>query len=167
MRQPVRLLVFSALAFSAFAFAVRCQDHRKPSSKILQAKSVYFDDKMGDAAVSNYALQELKKWGRFQIVKSPADADLVLMLSADPRKGGFIVFSGGQTGTLDKNGKIEEDPVPSFDKQAPTRYAYLTVFDAKTGENLWSAEHQWGGVLTGVHSAGARLVKKLRKEVEK
>ena len=63
--------------------------------------------------------------------------------------------------------RSKNDDVPTFNKAAPVRYAYLTVYDAKSGENLWSAEHQWGGALTGFHSAGARLVNKLRKEIEK
>ena len=145
------------------------QTKKVPDAKarILSAKSVYFEDQIGDAAVRDEALQQLKKWGRFQIVKDRKEADLIFLLSADPRKGGYVVFSGGQTGTVGKNGQLDEDEVPTYNKAAPVRFAYLTVYDAKTGMNLWSAEHQWGGALTGFHSAGARLANKLRKEVQK
>jgi hypothetical protein len=112
-------------------------------------------------------VQQLKKWERFQFVTDLKEADLIFLLSADPRKGGYVLFSGGQTGTIGANGQIEEDSVPTFNKAAPVRYAYLTVYDAKTKQNLWSAEHKWGGALTGFHSAGARLVNKLRKDMEK
>jgi hypothetical protein len=70
-------------------------------------------------------------------------------------------MSGGQTGSIDNSGQITEDRVPNFNKQSPTRYVYLTVIDPKTGANLWSDAHLWGGLLTGFNSAGARLVKEL------
>jgi len=43
----------------------------------------------------------------------------------------------------------------------------LSVIDAKDGSLAWSDSHVWGGVLTGTNSAGARLVKKLEKQVGK
>jgi hypothetical protein len=73
-------------------------------------------------------------------------------------------MSGGQTGTVDVHGKIDVDPIPNYNKQAPVRYAYLTVIDPKTGENLWSDSHRWGGLLTGINSVGARLVKELEEQ---
>ncbi len=76
-------------------------------------------------------------------------------------------MSGGQTGTIDKNGNIDEDRVPNYNKQAPVRYAYLTVIDPKTGENLWSDSRRWGGLLTGFNSAGERLVRELEKQTKK
>jgi hypothetical protein len=44
---------------------------------------------------------------------------------------------------------------------------YLTVIDPKTGENLWSDSHQWGGLLTGFNTTGERLVKKLENQTKK
>src|SRR4029077_11386493 len=99
----------------------------------------------------------LKKWGRFQIVQDRKQADLTIVLSADPYKGGKIIVSGRQTGTIN-NGNIHEDTVPNYNKQAPLRYVYLTVIDSKNGEKLWTDSHQWGGLLTGFNSAGERLV---------
>ena len=118
-------------------------------------------------AVSNEALGQLKKWGRFRIVRERKQADLILLLSADAYKGGYIIMSGGQTGTVDNDGRIDRDPIPNYNKQAPIRYAYLTVIDPKTGENLWSESHRWGGLLTGFNSVGARLVKELEKQTKK
>ena len=167
MRKAAHLLLIATLVLPVRASTGQNAQPSKVSPRILSAKSVYFDDQMGDAAVSREAFAQLKKWGRFKIAKDPKEADLVFLLSADPRKGGYVVFSGGQTGTVDKKGDIQEDPVPTFNKQSPIRYAYLTVYDAKSGDELWRAEHQWGGALTGFHSAGARLIKKLQRQVEK
>jgi hypothetical protein len=75
-------------------------------------------------------------------------------------------MSGGQTGSIDSEGHIEEDRMPDYNKQSPTRDAYLTVIDAKTGESLWSRSHLWGGALTGFNSVGARLVKTLESQTK-
>jgi hypothetical protein len=156
-------LLFACTSSSA---AQKAQKSGLPQ-KVLSAKSVYFEDKTLSPGTGREALVELAKWGRFKIVNNPKEADLILLLSSDPYKAGGVVFSGGQTGAIDKNGNIQEDPVPTFNKQAPVRYAYLTVIDPATGRALWSDEHQWGGLLTGSDSAGARLIKKFKKQIEK
>jgi hypothetical protein len=145
---------------------VGAQSQPWPHAQIRVAKTVYLDNQSGSDAVGRETLAQLKKWGKFQIVGDRAQADLTLILSADPPKGGNIIFSGGQTGTV-QDGRVEEDQVPTYNKQAPVRYLYLTVVDSKNGEKLWSDSHKWGGLLTGFNSAGARLVKKLEKEVKK
>jgi hypothetical protein len=137
------------------------------SPQLLSAKSVYFDDRTGSPAVAKRAVERLKKWGRYQVVNDPKQADLILLFSADPYKGGYIIISGGQTATIDRKGEIQEDAVPTFNKAAPVRDAYLTVIDPATGDSLWSDSHVWGGLLTGHNSAGERLVNKLKKQVEK
>jgi hypothetical protein len=101
---------------------------------IASAKTVYFEDKSGVDAVAKKALGELYNWRRFQIVDDPKQADLLIALSADPYRGGNLVFAGGQTGTIDSQGHVEEDPVPNFNKLSPTRYAFLTVIDGRTGQ---------------------------------
>jgi hypothetical protein len=40
------------------------------------------------------------------------------------------------------------------------------VIDPKTGNNLWSDSHIWGGLLTGTNSAGERLIKELQKQMK-
>jgi hypothetical protein len=140
---------------------------QKISSKILTAKTAFFEDSSGVPAVGKAALDELKKWGRFQILADKTQADLILVLSASPPKGGHIIYSGGQTGTIEKSGAIDEDPIPNYHKSPPVRAAYLTVFDAKTNESLWTDSHRWGGLLTGSNSAGARLISQLKKEMKR
>lgn len=147
--------------------AVRSQKQLAKSPKILAAKTVYFDNQTGADAVGTAALARLKKWARFQMVNDKKLADLIFLLSADPYNGGYIIFSGGQTGTVNSSGQLQEDRVPNYNRQAPVRHAYLTVIDAKSGQNLWSDSHVWGGLLTGGNSAGERLVEKLQKQVEK
>src|SRR5580704_9791668 len=70
----------------------------------------------------------------------------------------------------DRHGRFrtrQRDRVPNYTRQSSVRDAHLTVIDPKTGQNLWTDSHVWGGLLTGANSVGERLVKKLEKQVEK
>jgi hypothetical protein len=166
MRNSFLPTIVLSLAYLLAPFAAPCQKQLAKSSKILSSKTVCFDDQTGVDAVGAASLAQLKKWGRFQVVQDKKSADLVLLLSADPYRGGYIIFASGQTGTID-SGHVQEDRVPNYNRQSPVRDAYLTVIDPKTGQNLWSDSHVWGGMLTGANSVGERLVKKLEKQVEK
>jgi hypothetical protein len=154
------------LATLVLPTASQDQTHSKLAPQILSAKTVYFDDQTDAPHVGENALEQIKKWGRFRVVRDRKRADLILLLSADPYKGGHMVTAGGQTGTI-RNGNIDVDPVPNFNKLSPVRYAYLTVIDPVTEESLWTHSHQWGGLLTGFNSVGDRLVKRLEKEMRK
>ena len=157
------IFVLTSLLLASPALAQKQWAH---SPRILSAKSVYFNNKSGSDAVGKNAVAQLKKWGKFQVVADPKQADLIFLLSADPYKGDNIIFASGQTGTID-DGHITEDPIPNYHKQSPTRYAYLTVIDPTTGDDLWSAEHLWGGLLTGFNSVGARLIKEFKNQTTK
>ncbi len=166
MRDYACLVVFILTNLIA-PISAQAQKQSAKSPKILSAKPVYFDNQTGVDAVGIAALAQLGKWGRFQVVQDKKVADLIFLLSADPYQGGYIIFASGQTGTMDAEGHIQQDRVPNYNRQAPVRVAYLTVIDPKSGQNLWSHSHVWGGLLTGANSAGARLVRKLQKQIEK
>jgi hypothetical protein len=151
-------------AVLAAAIPVQGQKQMAQSPKLKSAKTVYFDNRTAVDAVGAEAVKQLAKWHRFTLAKDKKTADLIFLLTADPYKGGYIVLASGQTGTMD-DGKLEEDRVPNYNVQAPVRDVYLSVIDPKDGSLLWSESHVWGGVLTGANSAGARLVKKLEKEM--
>jgi hypothetical protein len=167
MRIFLRLLVVFTHSGLILTSSLAAQKELARSPRILSAQTVYFDNQTGSDAVGNSALAQLKKWGKFQIVPDRKHADLVLLLSADPYNGGKMIISGGQTGTIDSRGHVEEDPIPDYNKQSQTRYAYLTVIDATTGNKLWSEEHLWGGLVTGFNSVGNRLIKDFEKQTKK
>jgi hypothetical protein len=168
----VQMRIFVRFLAILFAVAVTAspapaQKLAAKSPKILSAQRVYFEDWTGAPAVGMNAVAQLKKWGRFEVVQDRKQADLILLLSLERPGIGPIIFSGGQTGTVDPNGKLSEDSVPNYGWHTSDRYACLTLFDPKTGERLWSASRQWGGLLTGFNSAGARLIKELEKQIKK
>ncbi len=166
MRNYACLVIFIFADLIA-PISVDAQKQLAKSPNILSAKTVYFDNQTGADAVGTAAVAQLKKWGRFQIVRDKHTADLILLLSADRYKGGYIIFASGQTGTVDADGDIQEDPIPNYNRLTPVRDAYLTVIDPTTGKSLWSDSHVWGGVLTGRNSVGERLVHKLQKQIGK
>jgi TonB family protein len=166
MRSSAHLLAF-CFVYSLFAASsVLAQKEIASPQAVVSAKTVYFEDKSGVAAVGEKASAELNKWGRFQIVQDPKKADLIILLSTDPHQGGNLIVSGGQTATIDSQGHIQEDRVPTFNKVEPVRYAFLTVTDARTGVNLWSSSQRWGGLLTGFDSVGECLVKEFEKQTQ-
>jgi hypothetical protein len=167
MRLSLRALALLTLFCSLSTPAFAGRKKQTPSPQILSAKTVYFRDQTGDDAVGKRALEELRKWGRFQIVSDREDADLVFVLTSDPYRGGLILLANGRTASVDVRGRVEADAIPKYNTRSPSRFAYLTVVDAETGEQLWSGEHVWGGLLTGFNSAGVRLIKNFEKQNKK
>jgi hypothetical protein len=161
------LLLACLAAAAAVPIPSRGQKPPVESPKIYAAKTVYFDDRTNSDAVANEALAQLKKWGRFQIVQDRQQADLIFLLSESAYRGGYIVPAPGSVDSADSKPRVKMDPVPSPGWHAPVRVAFLTVIDPRTGENLWSDSHVWGGVLTGKNSAGERLVKELQSLMKK
>jgi len=166
MRNYACLVVFLVTSL-ILPIPLNAQKQLAKSPKLLSAKTVYFDNRTGANAVGAAAVAQLKRWGRFQVVRDKQSADLILLLSADPYHGGYIIFASGQTGSVDANGDIQEDLVPNYNRLAPVRDAYLTVIDPATGKSLWTDSHVWGGLLTGKNSVGARLIQKLQKQIGK
>jgi len=161
-----RLLAICSIVILVAAGPSQAQNEIANLQAIVSAKTIYFEDKSGDDAVGKKVLAELSRWGRFQIVQDQKSADLFILLSSEPPRGGNLILSGGQTGTLDSEGRVKEDGVPNYNKQAPVRYAFLTVIEAQTGKNLWNASERWGGLLTGFDSVGERLIKEFEKQTQ-
>src|SRR5260370_17544975 len=151
MRTTAYLLAVFILASLPLPISVQAQKQLAQATRIMSAKSVYLDDRTGVDDVAKRELNEIKKWGRFRIVQDRKMADLILLLSANPYKGGYIIMSGGQTGTIDVHGKINVDPIPNYNKQAPVRYAYLKLIDPKTGANLATTSHRCAARPPGIN----------------
>ena len=166
MRSSAHLAAICIVVTLLTASSAQTQKEIASPQAIASAKTIYFEDKSGVDAVGRKALAELSKWGRFQIVQDRKKADLILVLETDPHQGGNLIYSGGQTATIDSEGHIDEDTVPNYNKQAAVRYGFLTAMDPQMGKNLWSASERWGGLLTGFDSVGERLVKEFEKQTQ-
>jgi len=148
--------VFLTFAFG-FLFSARAQKRGEMPPQLLSAKLVYFEDQTGFPAVGGDAIRELQKWGRYEVVQTRDQAELIFVLSSKIEADGVrSPFEDRRFG-----------PDLSFHFRYRPANAYLTVDDAKTGERLWSGRHLWGGLLTAFNSAGRRLVSRLRKQIER
>src|SRR5262249_25406721 len=105
------------------------------------------DNQSDDESIGEKALDELKKWGRFQIIPDRAQADLI-----------FVFAAGEYTSYVTKNAP--------YTTEVKEGYTYLTVVDAKSGEHLWNASQKWGNVYSGHRSATRGLIKGLKQELE-
>jgi TonB family protein len=157
-----RLATFLAFLLTGASAACAQTAIANPQA-LASAKSIYFEDKSGVDVVGNKALAELRKWGQFQIVRDQKTADLLVVLETDPGAGGDLILSG-QSGTIDGQGRVAEDPVPNYNKATPVRTAVLTVIDARTGKTLWTASQRWGGLLTGFNGVGEHLIEEFEKQ---
>lgn len=157
MRKRVGLLAVIFILGPAFLVPAQAQKRRSLPPRLLTAKLVYFENQTGFAAVGGDALRELERWGRFQLVRSRDQAELLFVLSSKVESEALA------NPTEDRR----FGPDLSFHFRYRPANAYLTVDDAVTGERLWSGFHAWGGLLTGFNSAGRRLVHRLRKQVER
>lgn len=158
MRIASRFVVLLLFA----ATSVVAQDQLVDLPQFVSAKTVFLKNQTGSDTVGSNTVAELKKWNRFRVVENQKQADLILLLSLEPYRGPDS--ASDNDGDLDKG---DFGHTPHWNQQKPTRYAYLTVIDPKTGMELWTAEHIWGGLLTGFNSAGERLVKELQKQTKK
>lgn len=154
-------LVALALVFvfgSGLLATAKSPKPRVLAAKLFVAKSVYFDNETGFAAVGADALRELKRWGRFRVVQTRDRADLVFVLSSEEYSEGV--------GDLGPANKADFEPDWFLHFHYRPANAYLTVIDTITGDTLWAGTHVWGGLLTGFNSAGRRLVHRLREQVD-
>ena len=155
------LLVACPLSVSA-----KAKHHLPLAPQVMAAKTVYIDNQSGQAAIGDRAYDVLAKWGRFQVVLDPRQADLVFLLTAHERTGGYVTSGGRQTGTVDDSGNIETTSSPTYTTAVTVGYTFLAVIDAKTGANLWSDSKRWGNLYTGFHSAAKGLIGELKKRIE-
>jgi hypothetical protein len=75
-----------ALAMLLCTFGAASDDKGSPlPEKIVTAKTVFIQNETGEIKFSDNVRKQLEDWGRWQIVKSKAEADLVLSLQHQQR----------------------------------------------------------------------------------
>jgi hypothetical protein len=132
--------------------------------QVFTAKAIYIDNRSGVADLGDKAYDELRKWGRFQIVDSAAKADVVLLLSASEYISGYSLGSYHNTsGSADSYGNVNAQTYGSGSSHAIfSGTTYITIVDPKGGAPLWSDARAWGRW----KSATRGLIKELRERME-
>jgi hypothetical protein len=105
---PMRRLApftLSAIVFLAVQISATPQGSTSLSPKILRAKTVFVDNQSGYVRARNEFYDEIGKWNRLRIVSDKANADLVVILTAqntqrttqmalvDPKTGDIVWFN--------------------------------------------------------------------------
>jgi hypothetical protein len=166
MKPAMYAFVVLGFTLSTFTLSAKEKQHLPLPATVLSAKTVFIDNQTGMAKLGDRAYEELTKWGRFQIVADRKQADLIFLLTAQERDGGYVTSGGGQTGTVDSSGNIRTSSDPTYTSHVTVGYTYLTVYDAKSGDNLWSESKRWGNLYTGFHSATKGLIGELKKRID-
>lgn len=114
---------------------------------IVTAHKVFLSNGGGSDLAYDAFYSDMKKWGKYQIVGSPDDADLIVELAYRVVDRGTRVWSSTNTynGATDVHSREITDP-----------QLVLTIYDAKTKNSLWS---------TIDHRRLARLEKNREKEM--
>jgi hypothetical protein len=158
-----RLFLSVAMVLVTVALAYGKHEKMPLPAQLVQAKTIYIDNRSGLADIGDRCYDELRKWGRFQVVDSPQKADIVLLFSASRYISGYSSGAYQTTnGSIDSGGNISTQTYGNGSSHAIVRgTTYVTVVDPKDGSSLWSDARAWG-----FKSATRGLVKELRDRIE-
>lgn len=96
---------------------------------VADAKKIFLSNGGGSNLAYDSFYSEMKQWGKYEIVGSPEEADLIVELAYRVERAGTRVWSS--TNTYD--GTTQVHSAQLVDPQLT-----LTIFDAKTKNSLWS-----------------------------
>ena len=96
---------------------------------IVSAKKIFLSNGGGSNLAYDAFYSKMKEWGRYQIVGSPEEADLIVELSYRVEDKGTRVWSS--TNTYNNTTQVHSTQIT--DPQL-----ILTIYDAKTKNSLWS-----------------------------
>jgi hypothetical protein len=95
---------------------------------VVNAKKVFLPNGGGSDLAYDAFYSEMKKWGKYEIVGSPNEADLIVEISYHVENNGTHVWSTSNT----YNGTTQVHSTQIIDPQL-----VLTIYDAKTKNSLW------------------------------
>ena len=120
------------LFFSICAVAAKGTKDIPPAplpSVVIKAQKAFLTNGGGSNLAYDTFYSEMKKWGKYEIVGSPDEADLIIELAYRVDHGGTRVWSS--TNSYDGTTQVHSSQI--VDPQV-----VLTIYDAKTKNLLWS-----------------------------
>jgi len=127
-----RILAVLCLLVSINAVAGKSRKDIPPAplpSVIANAKTVFLTNGGGSDLAYDTFYSDMKKWGRYEIVGSPDQADLIIELAYRVEHGGTRVWSSSNS----YDGTTQVHSAQIVDPQL-----VLTIYDAKSKNSLWS-----------------------------
>lgn len=131
MRKRTALVCLSIL-LSPYAMAGKRRRDVPPAplpAVIVNAQKVFLTNGGGSDLAYDAFYSEMKRWGKYQIVGSPDEADLIIELAYRVEHGGTRVWSS----TNSYDGTTQVHSAQIVDPQL-----VLTIYDAKSKNSLWS-----------------------------
>jgi hypothetical protein len=96
---------------------------------IINAKKAFLTNGGGSDLAYDAFYAKMKEWGKYEVVGSPEEADLIIELAYRVEHGGTRVWSS--TNTYDGTTQVHSAQI--VDPQL-----FLTIYDAKSKDSLWS-----------------------------
>jgi len=124
------LILFLLLSLSSLAKSKKDIPIAPLPAAIVNAKKVFLTNGGGSSLAYDAFYSEMKQWGKYEIVGSPDDADLIVELSYHVDHNGTDVWSATNYYT----GKTQVYSSENIDPQLA-----LKIYDAKSKSALWSA----------------------------
>jgi len=118
-------------------------------SMVTNAKKIFLSNGGGSNLAYDTFYSDMKEWGKYEIVGSPDEADLIVELAYRVERGGTNVWSS--TNSYNNTTQVHSSQIVDPE-------LVLTIFDAKTKNSLWSETD---------HRRLARLEKNREKETAK
>lgn len=146
MRRTALILCLVALVPTLLAKTRKDVPAAPLPAEIVSAQKIFLSNGGGSDLAYDAFYAAIKKWGKYQIVGSPAEADLIVELSYQVESLGTRVWSA--TNTYNNTTQV-------YSRQVVDPKLLLTIYDAKSKNSLWS---------TIDHRQLARLEKNREKE---
>jgi hypothetical protein len=137
MEQPMRHLVIPLTLCAIFLSPSLsgANDQKKDipvaplPTVIVNARKIFLSNGGGSNLAYDAFYSKMKEWGKYQIVGSPEEADLIVELSYRVEDKGTRVWSS--TNTYNNTTQVHS-------RQITDPQVILTIYDAKTKTSLWS-----------------------------
>jgi len=130
----LRLALVVALSAILSPYPSEAKDKKKVPvaplpTVVVNARKVFLSNGGGSNLAYDAFYSKMKEWGKYEIVGSPDEADLIVELAYRVDKGGTRVWS--TTNTYDNTTQVHSSEI--VDPQL-----ILTIYDAKTKTSLWA-----------------------------
>lgn len=116
-----------------------------PFLRLTSAKSVFIKSSGGSDIPYNVISSSLEGWGRYEIVKSPDKADLILEITAPSDSGGGVTVSSSTKN--DQFGRPQDSISSSRDLSSGAGTVRLVIYDGRSKATLWSATEESKGAM--------------------
>ncbi|HEU5401973.1 MAG TPA: DUF4136 domain-containing protein [Terriglobales bacterium] len=116
-----------------------------PLLRLNSAKSVFLKSSGGSDIPYNVISSSMEGWGRYEIVKSPDKADLVMDITAPSDGGGGVSVSSSTSN--DQFGRPQDSVSSSRDLSSGGTTVRLVIYDARSKAPLWSASEEAKGAM--------------------